>query len=152
MQTRSGKTYTIQASNIISNNRGDTSRDASYYNRRDAFYDDLSKSIGKPLSGKTLRVEDLRFIMRYSFSKMATEGQPIKISNELAKFLGKPIGSKMTRGEAATSVLRYIDSNNLLDINGETINPDRKLAALILPKNDELTYFNLIRHIKHHFV
>jgi chromatin remodeling complex protein RSC6 len=147
MQTRSGKVYTIQPSNIISNER-----DASYYDGRDAFYDDLSKLIGKPISGKTLRVEDLRFIMRYSFGKMATEGQPIKISNQLAKFIGKPVGSKITRGEAATCILRYIDSNNLLDVNGETINPDRKLTTLILPKNDKLTYFNIVQRIKHHFV
>jgi chromatin remodeling complex protein RSC6 len=82
------------------------------------------------------------------------EPEPKKISNELAKFLGKPPGTKMLRTEVARHIHKYIQTNNLQDKqNGRKINPDKKLAALLkLGKNDELSYFNMQRYIKPHFV
>ena len=80
--------------------------------------------------------------------------EPKKISNELAKFLGKPPGTKMLRTEVARHINKYIQTNNLQENqNGRKINPDKKLAALLkLGKNDELSYFNMQRYIKPHFV
>lgn len=80
--------------------------------------------------------------------------EPRQISNELAKFLGKPVGSKMLRTDVARHINRYIRTNNLQDnMNRRRINPDKKLASLLkLGENDELTYFNLQRYMKHHYI
>jgi hypothetical protein len=80
--------------------------------------------------------------------------KPTRISDELAEFLGKTIGTEMARTEVSREINAYIHSNNLQDKgNGRKINPDAKLAKLLkLSKEDELTYFNLQRYMKHHFV
>lgn len=80
--------------------------------------------------------------------------KPTLISNELAEFLGKNVGTEMARTEVSKEINKYIQSNNLKDpANGRKINPDAKLAKLLkLNKTDELTYFNLQRYMKHHFI
>jgi chromatin remodeling complex protein RSC6 len=80
--------------------------------------------------------------------------KPTRISDELAKFLGKNIGVEMARTEVSKEINQYIRTNNLQDKeNGRKINPDSNLTALLkLKKEDELTYFNLQRYMKHHFV
>ena len=80
--------------------------------------------------------------------------KPTLISNELAEFLGKTVGTEMARTEVSKEINKYIQSNNLKDpANGRKINPDAKLAKLLkLNKTDELTYFNLQRYMKHHFI
>jgi len=78
---------------------------------------------------------------------------PSLISNELAEFLGKPAGTKIARTDVSRFINTYIRDNNLVDPqNDRVINPDSKLRSLLnVGKNDELTYFNLQRHMKHHF-
>jgi len=80
--------------------------------------------------------------------------KPSKISNELAEFLGKPIGTEISRTDVSSIINRYIRINKLQDAqNGRKINPDAKLRSILtLGENDELTYFNLGRYIKHHFI
>jgi chromatin remodeling complex protein RSC6 len=80
--------------------------------------------------------------------------KPTRISDELAEFLGKTIGTEMARTEVSREINAYINSNGLQDKdNGRKINPDAKLNKLLkLNKEDELTYFNLQRYMKHHFV
>ena len=80
--------------------------------------------------------------------------RPTKISDELAMFLGKPVGTEMARTDVSRHINSYIRTNNLQDPeNGRTINPDPKLRALLkLGENDELTYFNLQKYMKHHFI
>ena len=80
--------------------------------------------------------------------------RPTKISNELAKFLRMPVGTEMARTDVSRHINSYIRTNNLQDPqNGRTINPDDKLRALLkLGENDELTYFNLQKYMKHHFI
>jgi hypothetical protein len=79
--------------------------------------------------------------------------KPTRIGDELAKFLEKPFGSEMARTEVTRDINKYIRTNNLQDKeNSRKINPDSKLAALFkLKKTDELTYFNLQKHLSHHF-
>lgn len=79
--------------------------------------------------------------------------KPTLISMELATFLGKPKGTEMARTEVTREINHYIRENNLKDpANGRRILADGKLRKLLkLEKNDELTYFNLQRYIKHHF-
>tara|TARA_B110000879_G_scaffold208718_1_gene294894 strand:- start:95 stop:724 length:630 start_codon:yes stop_codon:yes gene_type:complete len=79
--------------------------------------------------------------------------KPTRISDELANFLGKEIGSEMARTEVSKEINAYIQSHSLQDKkNGRIIHPDAKLTKLLkVEKEDELTYFNLQRYMKHHF-
>jgi chromatin remodeling complex protein RSC6 len=84
--------------------------------------------------------------------------KPMLISDELAMFLGKPLGTEMTRVDVNKELIAYIKDNDLQDkensrkINPK-INPDEKLSNLLrLKEDDELTYFNLQRYLKHHFI
>jgi len=80
--------------------------------------------------------------------------KPTRISDELAKFLGKEIGTHMARTVVSKEINDYIRSNGLQDkTNGRKINADNKLSSLLkLSKDDELTYFNLQKYMKHHFI
>jgi chromatin remodeling complex protein RSC6 len=80
--------------------------------------------------------------------------KPTRISDELAAFLGKTVGTEMARTEVSKEINAYITNNGLQDkSNGRKINPDAKLTQLLkLNKEDELTYFNLQRYMKHHFI
>jgi chromatin remodeling complex protein RSC6 len=80
--------------------------------------------------------------------------KPTLISDELATFLGKSAGTEMARTAVSKEINTYIRNNNLQDKNnGRIIVPDAKLATLLKTQpSDELTYFNLQRFMKHHFV
>lgn len=80
--------------------------------------------------------------------------KPTLISDELASFLGKAAGTEMARTAVSKEINTYIRNNNLQDkTNGRIIVPDSKLATLLKTQpSDELTYFNLQRFMKHHFV
>ena len=79
--------------------------------------------------------------------------KPTKISSELADFLGKDRGIEMARTEVSREINAYILAHKLQDKkNGRIIHPDNKLTKLLnIGKEDELTYFNLQRYMKHHF-
>ena len=80
--------------------------------------------------------------------------KPTLISDELAAFLGKDKGTELARTAVSKEINAYIRAAKLQDpTNGRKINPDAKLAKLLkLAKGDELTYFNLQRYMKHHFI
>lgn len=80
--------------------------------------------------------------------------KPTRISDELAEFLGKTVGTEMARTAVSKEINAYIRANKLQDEkNGRKINPDNKLSKLLkLSKEDELTYFNLQKFMKHHFI
>lgn len=80
--------------------------------------------------------------------------KPTPISDELAKFLGKTVGTEMARTEVSKEINEYIRTHKLQNKdNGRIINADAKLTALLkLNKEDELSYFNLQRYMKHHFI
>ena len=80
--------------------------------------------------------------------------KPTRISDELAKFLGKTIGTEMARTDVSKEINAYIRANNLQrPDNGRFIVPDAKLTTLLkLGKDDELSYFNLQRYMKPHFI
>jgi len=80
--------------------------------------------------------------------------KPTLISDELALFLGKDKGSLLARTAVSKEINLYIRANSLQDKdNGRKIIPDAKLAKLLkLQKTDELTYFNLQKFMKHHFI
>ena len=80
--------------------------------------------------------------------------KPALISDELAKFLGKTVGTEMARTEVSKEINAYIREKGLQDKeNGRKIHPDASLSKLLaLTSADELTYFNLQRYMKHHFL
>jgi hypothetical protein len=80
--------------------------------------------------------------------------KPTLISNELAEFLGKAIGTEMARTEVSKEINSYIRAYGLQDgQNGRRINPDERLRKLLrLNDGDELTYFNLQKYMKPHFI
>jgi chromatin remodeling complex protein RSC6 len=80
--------------------------------------------------------------------------KPCGISDELAKFLNVPVGSLMLRTDVSKLINNYIRVNNLQDpANGRRINPDAKFRKLLnINPTDELTYFNLQKYMKHHFI
>lgn len=80
--------------------------------------------------------------------------KPTLITDELATFLGKSSGTEMARTEVSKEINQYIRENKLQDAaNGRIIRPDSKLKKLLrVGADEELTYFNLQRYMKHHFV
>lgn len=80
--------------------------------------------------------------------------KPTLITDELAAFLGKEKGTLLARTAVSKEINGYIRANNLQDpSNGRKINADAKLSKLLkLAKTDELTYFNLQKFMKHHFI
>ena len=82
--------------------------------------------------------------------------RPCLISDEMAVFLGVDAGTMIARTSVSKLINLYIRNNNLQDkTHGRNINPDEKLATLlnIQPDSPEkLTYFNLQRYMKHHFI
>jgi chromatin remodeling complex protein RSC6 len=109
-----------------------------------------------------LVTRELKSANKASAKKRRTSGnrqpsgfvKPTRISDELAEFLGKTVGTEMARTEVSKEINAYIRANNLQDEkNGRKINADNKLSKLLkLSKEDELTYFNLQKFMKHHFI
>ena len=106
--------------------------------------------------------KDLKAAQKASQKKKRASGnrapsgfvKPTLISDELAAFLGKEKGSLLARTAVSKEINAYIRSNKLQDAqNGRKIHADAKLAKLLkLSKTDELTYFNLQKFMKHHFL
>ena len=80
--------------------------------------------------------------------------KPSVLSEELLKFLGKEAGTMMSRVEVSKEINAYITANQLKDkTSGRQINPDAKLAKLLkIGKDEVLTYFNLQKYLKIHFI
>ena len=76
---------------------------------------------------------------------------PTLISDELAIFLDKPLGTVISRETVSRAINTYIRMNGLGD--GCKINPDENLRNLLrLNTGAELTYFNIAKYIKHHYI
>lgn len=80
--------------------------------------------------------------------------KPTAISKELAKFLNVPENTKMARTDVTKMITAYVKTNKLqAPNNGRKILPDKKLSSLLNCKSsDEVTYFNLQKYMKPHFV
>ena len=80
--------------------------------------------------------------------------KPTLISSELALFLGQPEGTKLLRTDVAIYINAYVKDRHLHNpMNGREILPDETLIKLLkIPEGDQLTYFNLQKYLRHHFV
>ena len=80
--------------------------------------------------------------------------KPAEISPALAKFLGVAPDTKMARTDVTKMITAYVKQHSLQDKNnGRRILPDTKLKALLkVGDGEEVTYFNLQKYMKPHFV
>ena len=80
--------------------------------------------------------------------------KPAGISKELATFLGVSADTKMARTDVTKLITQYVKDHKLQDAkNGRKIVPDAKLKSLLGVKaSDEVTYFNLQKYMKPHFI
>lgn len=80
--------------------------------------------------------------------------KPTAISKELAKFLGVAENTMIARTDVTKLITSYVKDNNLqAPNNGRQILPDKKLMSLLNCKSsDEVTYFNLQKFMKPHFI
>ena len=80
--------------------------------------------------------------------------KPTAVSEELLKFLGKSAGTLMSRVEVSKEIIAYINTHGLKDkTHGRQINADAKLGQLLrLGESDVLTFFNLQKFLKVHFI
>jgi len=76
---------------------------------------------------------------------------PTPLSNDLCAFLGVASGSKESRSNVTKAITSYVKQHELKDKH--TIKPDAKLKALLnVTDADVLTYFNLQKHLNHHYI
>jgi chromatin remodeling complex protein RSC6 len=84
--------------------------------------------------------------------------KPVAISDELAKFLGVAPGTLVPRNEVTKGVSGFVKSNELSDPANKQkfILDDRPAAktlrALLGNPSEDVTYFNLQRYLKHHYL
>lgn len=125
---------------------------ANLFNSLKSDFKTLEKSISRELKNAQKNSNKKRKVS----GTRAPSGfvKPTKISEELAAFLGKEKGIEMARTEVSKEINQYIREKKLQDAqNGRKIHPDAPLKKLLqIGKDDELTYFNLQRYMKHHFV
>lgn len=93
-------------------------------------------------------------------AKKAPSGfaKPSKVTKELCEFMNRPEGTEIARTEVTKALVNYIKSNNLQEQTPEAknrINPDDKLINLLGLKVEdinELTFFNIQKHMNKHFI
>jgi chromatin remodeling complex protein RSC6 len=125
---------------------------AGFLSSMKADFKTLVKTVGRELKNS----------QKASAKKKKTSGnrppsgftKPAPISDELAKFLGKATGTEMARTDVSKELNAYICAKDLKDkTNGRFIHPDASLSKLLnLQSTDVLSYFNLQKYIKHHFL
>ena len=84
--------------------------------------------------------------------------KPVSISDELAVFLGFAPGTLVPRNEVTKGVSEYVRAHQLFDVSNKqkfvlnTKPEGKKLMALLGNPKDEVTYFNLQRYLKPHYL
>ena len=79
--------------------------------------------------------------------------KPINVSDELRKFLGLAQGELIPRTQVTSKINEYCKKHDLQKQEDKRVlMPDATLSKLLrLKKGDELTFFNLQKHLKHHY-
>jgi chromatin remodeling complex protein RSC6 len=84
--------------------------------------------------------------------------KPVSISDELAKFLGVAPGTLVPRNEVTKGVSAFVRKHDLSDPSNKqkfvlTSKPEgAELKVLLGNPAEEVTYFNLQRYLKHHYL
>ena len=119
-----------------------------------ADYKSLEKSIAKDLKNASKSKKSKKSSVPNPNRQASGFVKPSAVSEELLKFFGKETGTMMSRVEVSKEITAYIEKNSLKDKdNGRQINPDAKLTKLLkVGEGEVLTYFNLQRYLKIHFI
>jgi chromatin remodeling complex protein RSC6 len=80
--------------------------------------------------------------------------KPTLLSDEMYEFLSIPKGDVVVRNDVTRKLNQYVVSNNLRDEKDKRrIMPDAPLKKLLnIGDGEQLTYFNIQKYIKHHFL
>ena len=79
--------------------------------------------------------------------------KPTGLTPELCKFLNVPADTKLARTQVTKEITAYIKEHSLQNQeNKKIILPDKKLQALLKSGKEEVTYFNLQKFMKVHFI
>jgi chromatin remodeling complex protein RSC6 len=83
--------------------------------------------------------------------------KPVPISEELSKFLGFTSGELVSRQSVTKAINQYVKDNNLQDPNNKRFiifdsEPGLKLKALLRDPDQPLTFFNIQRYLKPHYL
>jgi len=84
--------------------------------------------------------------------------KPVAITDELAKFLGVAVGTLVPRNEVTKGVSGFVKEHGLSDpANKQKFilddrAPAKQLRVLLGNPTEDVTYFNLQRYLKHHYV
>lgn len=86
--------------------------------------------------------------------KLSGFNKPTHISVELASFLGQDPNVQVARASVTQALSAYVNAHTLKDpSDGRIIRADHKLSKLLnLRSGDTLTFFNLQRYLKPHFI
>ena len=119
-----------------------------------ADYKSLEKSIAKDLKNASKSKKSKKSSTPNPNRQASGFVKPSAVSEDLLKFFGKEAGTMMSRVEVSKEITAYIEKNSLKDKdNGRQINPDAKLTKLLkVGAGEVLTYFNLQRYLKIHFI
>lgn len=107
----------------------------------------------KQLRTDSLRVSSRR-VRRQNAPRSTNSGfmKPVKISREMQKFTGLRDDQLVSRVDVTKAICQYVKNNNLQNQSDRRqFTPDDKLGKL-LGTSEPLTYYNLQKHIQHHFV
>lgn len=107
----------------------------------------------KQLRTDSLRVSSRR-VRRQNAPRSTNSGfmKPVKISRDMQKFTGLRDDQLVSRVDVTKAICQYVKNNNLQNQSDRRqFTPDEKLGKL-LGTSEPLTYYNLQKHIQHHFV
>ena len=107
----------------------------------------------RQLKTDSLRVSSKR-VRRQTAPRSTNSGfmKPVKISRDMQKFTGLRDDQLVSRVDVTKAICQYVKTNNLQNqADRRQFTPDEKLAKL-LGTQEPLTYYNLQKHIQHHFI
>ena len=107
----------------------------------------------RQLKTDSLRVSSKR-VRRQTAPRSTNSGfmKPVKISRDMQKFTGLRDDQLVSRVDVTKAICQYVKTNNLQNqADRRQFTPDDKLGKL-LGTSDPLTYYNLQKHIQHHFI
>ena len=116
----------------------------------------LEKSVKKKMKQQRREMEKNEKKMKKKRTKTKSHPKvaiPIDVSEKLSCFMGLKEGQKVARIEVTKYIMDYIKTNNLQNPNNnQCIVPDVKLNTLFQHDAENLTYFNMQKHIHKHFI
>lgn len=116
------------------------------------FLRSVAKQV-RQLKTDSLRVSSKR-VRRQTAPRSTNSGfmKPVKISRDMQKFTGLKDDQLVSRVDVTKAICQYVKTNNLQNQEDRRqFTPDDKLGKL-LGTHEPLTYYNLQKHIQHHFI